>query len=44
MRSDEIKKLYPNIKKIKKTFKWKPKVTLLNGLKKTVKFYEKKIL
>ena len=42
MRSDEIKKLYPNIKKIKKTFKWKPKVTLLNGLKKTVKFYEKK--
>ena len=42
MRSDEIKILYPNIKKITKTFKWKPEITLLNGLKKTLRFYEKK--
>ena len=28
MRKDEIYKLYPSIKKVKKTFKWKPKTNL----------------
>ena len=41
MRKDEIKILFPDIKKITKTFRWKPKTTLLNGLKKTVKFYDR---
>lgn len=42
MRKDEIKILYPNIKKIKKIFKWKPTTSLSFGIKKTIKFYEKK--
>ena len=42
MREDEINLLYPNIKKVKKNFKWIPKVSLSKGLKKTIKFYEKK--
>ena len=42
MRSDEISTLFPDIKKIKSSFKWAPKVRILTGLKKTIKFYEKK--
>tara|TARA_E500000178_G_C16948945_1_gene720235 strand:+ start:485 stop:1378 length:894 start_codon:yes stop_codon:yes gene_type:complete len=42
MRSDEISTLFPDIKKIKSSFKWAPKVRILAGLKKTIKFYEKK--
>ena len=42
MRKDELNNLYPNIQKIKKNFKWSPKVSLEEGLKKTIKFYEKK--
>ena len=42
MRKDEIKKLYPSIKKVKKKFHWSPKVSLLKGLKKTILSYEKK--
>ncbi len=42
MRSDEIEILFPNINKTIKTFKWRPKITLINGLKKTIKYYEKK--
>ncbi len=42
MRPDEIEILFPNINKVVKAFKWKPKTTLLNGLKKTIKYYEKK--
>ena len=40
MRKDETKILYPNIKKIKKIFKWSPKTSLSLGIKKTIKFYE----
>lgn len=42
MRKEEDNILYPNIKKIKNEFKWTPKISLHNGLKKTIKFYEKK--
>ena len=41
MREDEIHSLFPNINKITKYFKWKPKTKILAGLKKTVKYYEK---
>ena len=42
MRSDEIKNLYPNINKVKKNFKWRPKINLSRGLSHTIKYYEKK--
>ena len=34
MRSDEIPNLYPNIMKVCKDFNWKPRISLLSGLKK----------
>jgi nucleoside-diphosphate-sugar epimerase len=40
MRKDEILKLYPNIKKIKKKINWKPKIDLITGIKKTISFYK----
>lgn len=40
MRKDEAMSLYPNTKKIKKNFNWKPKTSLKSGLKKTIKYYE----
>ena len=33
MRSDETKILYPNISKISKVYKWKPKTNISTGLK-----------
>jgi len=42
MRKDEIDIMYPNIKLSRKILNWSPKVTLDNGLKKTVKFYREK--
>lgn len=42
MRNDEIISLYPDISKVKKKFKWVPKTKLTQGLKKTIKYYEKK--
>lgn len=42
MRSDEITNLFPNISKVKKNFKWKPKVSLSRGLSNTINYYEKK--
>ena len=39
-RKDEIKKLYPDISKIKKKLKWTPKISLKYGLKKTIKHYK----
>lgn len=42
MKKSETKKSYPNVKKIKKIFNWKPNTNLDVGLKKTIKFYEKK--
>ncbi len=41
MRKDEIFKLYPDIKKVKKVFKWQPRISICNGLNRTIKFYEK---
>ena len=41
MRKDEIKALYPNLRKAKKILRWKPKIKLNNGLKKTIRYYAK---
>lgn len=43
LRSEENLVTFPNIYKIKKTFKWKPKTNLIQGIKKTIKFYIKEI-
>ena len=43
LRKDEIYKIYPNIDKTKKFFKWSPKTSVNKGLLKTIKFYEKLI-
>lgn len=42
MRKDEIDKLYPDIKKIKSQFNWRPKTTIDKGLAKTIRYYAKK--
>lgn len=39
IRSDELSKLYPDITKAKKILKWRPKIDLKKGIKKTIKFY-----
>ena len=39
MRKDEVMNLYPLTKKVEKYFNWKPKVKLIQGLKKTIKSY-----
>ena len=44
LRKDELYKIYPNIDKTKKIFKWKPKTSIDKGLIKTIKFYKKQIL
>jgi len=41
LRGDEIDKLYPNITKSTKLLNWKPKISLKNGLKKTIKYFKK---
>ena len=41
MRKDEILKIFPDIKKIKRTLDWRPKTSLKEGLKKTLKIYKK---
>ncbi len=41
MKKSETQKSYPDIKKIKKVFKWKSNTNLAKGLKKTIDFYEK---
>ena len=43
IRKDEIKILYPNISKVKKLLKWKPKTNLNKGLIKTIKFFKNEI-
>ena len=40
MRKDETFSLYPKISKIIKTFNWKPSISIHQGLKKTINFYE----
>ncbi len=41
MRKDEIPVLYPDIKKVVKTYRWKPKIDIFTGLKKTINSYKK---
>tara|TARA_B110000003_G_scaffold272312_1_gene307944 strand:+ start:1040 stop:1948 length:909 start_codon:yes stop_codon:yes gene_type:complete len=43
LRPDEPKKLYSNYFKAKKILKWKPKIDLNQGIKKTIKYYEQRI-
>mgnify|MGYP006089421459 CR=1 FL=1 len=40
LRKDEPSQLYADTKKLKKFMKWSPKVNLINGLSKTIKFYQ----
>ncbi len=40
LRKDEIRSLYPNINKAHKILKWRPKISLNNGLKRTIKYYK----
>lgn len=44
MRKDESKYLFPDISKVKKTFKWSPRIDLLKGIKKTILFYKSSML
>ncbi len=39
MRNDEILNMFPYIYKANKLLKWKPKVSIQKGIKKTIKFY-----
>ena len=39
MRKDESQSNYPNLQKIFKLTSWRPKISLKNGLEKTIKFY-----
>ena len=39
MRNDEILNMYPKIYKANRLLKWKPKVSIQRGIKKTIKFY-----
>ncbi len=41
MRRDEIKSLYPDIKKANKKFKWFPKVQFNKGIDNTIDYYKK---
>ena len=40
LRTDEPKKVYPSIKKAKNLLNWSTKVDIVNGIKKTIKFYK----
>jgi nucleoside-diphosphate-sugar epimerase len=40
LRRDEIKNLYPNIKKARKLLNWKPKINFEKGLLKTIIYYK----
>ena len=44
LRKDEILKLYSNIHKAKKNINWKPRITFIKGLTKTINFYKKRLL
>ena len=41
MRTEEMKFTYPNINKVKTIYKWRPKIKINDGLKKTIDFYAK---
>lgn len=40
LRKDEPLSLYPNLKKTFQTLNWRPKKSLINGLKETIKYYK----
>lgn len=40
MRKDEIKKLFPDIKKASLNLQWKPKIKFLSGISKTINYYK----
>ncbi len=42
LRKDESREIYPNISKIKKMLKWKPKTDFKKGLLTTLEYYNKK--
>ena len=42
-RKGESMSLYPSIKKIYKILKWKPKISLTEGLRKTIQYYQNEI-
>ena len=44
MRKEEQKFVYPDVSKIKKILKWKPKINFDKGIEKTIKFYKKNII
>lgn len=44
MRREEQKIVYPDIKKINKILRWKPKIKFNDGINKTIKFYKKNII
>ena len=39
MRKDEILNMYPSINKVQKILKWRPKISIQNGIKKTINSY-----
>ena len=41
LRRDEIINFYPNINKVKKILKWKPKIKFEKGIDKTINYYRK---
>jgi len=43
MRKDEILNMYPSINKAKILLKWKPKISINRGLKKTINYYREKL-
>jgi UDP-glucose 4-epimerase len=42
MRKDEILNMYPSIYKAQKILKWRPKISIQKGIKKTIKSYSEK--
>lgn len=43
MRKEEVIRLYPNLKKIQNELGWKSRISLINGLNKTINFLKKNI-
>lgn len=43
LRGDEPIKLYSNYDKAKKILNWKPKIKLLDGINKTIKYYDRRL-
>ena len=42
LRNEETLKIFPKVDKIKKLINWKPKTSLLKGLKKTIAAFQEK--